>query len=129
MHVRDILELKRDVVSLRRVTIPQRDVVGRLARREFAEIDMSVAYRFRDVYDHLVRIADEAMVFSDRITALLEAHLSATSNRLNEVVKVLTIITTVFGPLTVFTGHVRHERAPAACCPATTAPSSGGCSP
>ncbi len=44
------------------------------------------------------------MVFSDRITGLLEAHLSATSNRLNEVVKVLTVITTVFGPLTVITG-------------------------
>jgi magnesium transporter len=104
MHIRDILELKRDILSLRRVTVPQRDVVGRLARREFAELDMSVAYRFRDVYDHLVRVADEAMVFGDRITSLLEAHLSVTSNRLNEVVKVLTIITTVFGPLTVITG-------------------------
>jgi magnesium transporter len=104
LHVRDILDLKRDVISLRRVTVPQRDVVGRLARREFAEIDQSVAYRFRDVYDHLVRIADEAMVFNDRITGLLDAHLSATSNRLNEVVKVLTVITTVFGPLTVLSG-------------------------
>ena len=103
LHVREILELKRDVVSLRRVTIPQRDVVGRLARREFAEIDQVVAFRFRDVHDHLVRIADEAMLFHDRITGLLEAHLSATSNRLNEVMKVLTIITTVFAPLTVIT--------------------------
>lgn len=104
LHVRDILSLKHDVMSLRRVTVPQRDIVGRLARREFSEIDQSVAYRFRDVHDHLVRIADEAMVFSDRITGLLEAHLSATSNRLNQVVKVLTVITTVFGPLTVITG-------------------------
>lgn len=104
LHVRDILALKRDVMSLRRVTVPQRDVVGRLARREFGEIDQSVAYRFRDVHDHLVRIVDEGMVLSDRITGLLEAHLSATSNRLNEVVKVLTVITTVFGPLTVITG-------------------------
>jgi magnesium transporter len=104
LSIRDILELKRDVVSLRRVTVPQRDVVGRLARREFAEIDMTVAYRFRDVYDHLVRMADESMAYGDRITSLLEAHLSATSNRLNEVVKVLTIITTVFGPLTVISG-------------------------
>lgn len=104
LEVRDILALKKDVMSLRRVTVPQRDVVGRLARREFSEIDQSVAYRFRDVHDHLVRIADEAMVFSDRITGLLEAHLSATSNRLNQVVKVLTVITTVFGPLTVITG-------------------------
>lgn len=104
LHVRDILNLKRDVVSLRRVTVPQRDVVARLARREFAEIDQSVAYRFRDVHDHLVRIVDEAMVFNDRITGLLDAHLSATSNRLNEVVKVLTVITTIFGPLTVLSG-------------------------
>lgn len=104
LHVRDILALKRDVLSLRRVTVPQRDVVGRLARREFGEIDQSVAYRFRDVHDHLVRIVDEGMVLSDRITGLLEAHLSATSHRLNEVVKVLTVITTVFGPLTVISG-------------------------
>jgi magnesium transporter len=92
------------VSSLRRVTVPQRDVVGRLARREFDEIDQTVAYRFRDVHDHLVRIADEAILFNDRITGLLEAHLSATSNRLNQVMKVLTIITTIFAPLTVLTG-------------------------
>ena len=104
LSVRDILELKRDVSSLRRVTVPQRDVVGRLARREFNEIDQTVAYRFRDVHDHLVRIADEAILFNDRITGLLEAHLSATSNRLNEVMKVLTIITVIFAPLTVLTG-------------------------
>ena len=103
LQVRDILELKRDVSSLRRVTVPQRDVVGRLARREFSEIDQTVAYRFRDVHDHLVRIADEAIMFNDRITGLLEAHLSATSNRLNQVMKVLTIITTIFAPLTVLT--------------------------
>jgi magnesium transporter len=104
LQVRDILELKRDVTSLRRVIIPQRDVVGRLARREFAEIDQTVAYRFRDVLDHLVRIADDSILFHDRITGLLEAHLSATSNRLNEIMKVLTILTTIFAPLTVLTG-------------------------
>ena len=104
LQVRDILELKRDVTSLRRVIVPQRDVVGRLARREFTEIDQTVAYRFRDVHDHLVRIADDSMLFHDRITGLLEAHLSATSNRLNEIMKVLTILTTIFAPLTVLTG-------------------------
>ena len=68
------------------------------------EIDEAVAYRFRDVYDHLVRIADEAMVFHDRLTGLLDAHLSSMSNRMNEVMKVLTVITTIFGPLTVIVG-------------------------
>ena len=62
--------------SLRRVVMPQRDVVGRLARREFVDISTEMAYRFRDVYDHLVRLADEAMIFQDRITGMLDAHLS-----------------------------------------------------
>jgi len=102
--IRVILGLKRDVSSLRRVVTPQRDVVGRLARREFSQIAEALAYRFRDVYDHLVRLADESTMFHDRITSLLDAHLSFTSNRLNQVMKTLTIISTIFLPLTVLTG-------------------------
>ena len=60
--------------------------------------------RFRDVHDHLVRLSDEAMFFQDRITSLLDAHLSNVSNQLNGVMKVLTIISTIFMPLTVLTG-------------------------
>lgn len=101
--MRDILGLKRDVASLRRVVLPQRDVVGRLARREFAAVTEAMAYRFRDVHDQLVRLTDEAMYFQDRITGLLEAHLANVSNRLNGVMKVLTLIATVFMPLTVLT--------------------------
>lgn len=99
-----ILRVKRDVMALRRVVSPQRDVVGRIARREFSQVDEMIGYRFRDVYDHLVRLADEAMIFHDRLTGLLDAHLSFVSNRMNEVMKVLTVITTIFGPLTVIVG-------------------------
>lgn len=102
--VRRILDFKRDVASLRRVVLPQRDVVGRLARREFPQISEQLAYRYRDVHDHLVRLADEATYFQDRITSLLEAHLSTVSNQLNGVMKVLTVIATIFMPLTVVTG-------------------------
>jgi magnesium transporter len=102
--IREILGLKRDVSSLRRVVTPQRDVVGRLGRREFPQISEALAYRFRDVYDHLVRLADEATMFHDRITSLLDAHLSFTSNRLNQVMKTLTVFSTIFLPLTVLTG-------------------------
>jgi magnesium transporter len=101
---RQILNFKRDVASLRRVVTPQRDVVGRLARREFPVISEAMSYRFRDVYDHLVRIAEEAVLFQDRITGLLDAHLTAVSNQLNTVMKVLTVIATIFMPLTVLTG-------------------------
>lgn len=102
--VRDILALKRDLSSLRRVVIPQRDAVGRLARREFPTIDDEMAFRFRDVYDQLVRLSEEATMFQDRVTGILEAHLSTISNRLNLVMKVLTVMSTIFLPLTVLTG-------------------------
>lgn len=100
----DILEVKRDIASLRRVVVPQRDIVGRLARREFEPIDQEMAYRFRDVYDQLVRMADDAIIFQDRVTGILDAHLASVSNRLGRVSKLLAVIATLFGPLTVITG-------------------------
>ena len=108
--------------------LPQRDAVGRLARREFPLIDEQLAYRFRDVHDHLVRLSDEAMFFQDRITSILDAHLSAVSNQLNTVMKVLTIIATLFMPLTVLTGMYGHERAAAALARRRARRSSGGSS-
>jgi magnesium transporter len=101
---RQILNFKKDVSSLRQVVLPQRDAVGRLARREFPLISEGLAFRFRDVQDNLVRLSDEAMFFQDRITSILDAHLSAVSNQLNSIMKVLTIIATVFMPMTFITG-------------------------
>ena len=101
---KEILDFKADVSSLRRVVLPQRDAVARLARREFPIISEALAFRFRDVHDHLVRLVDEALFFQDRVTSLLDAHLSLVSNQLNSVMKVLTIIATIFMPLTVLTG-------------------------
>lgn len=102
--MRQILREKRNVSSLRRIITPQRDVMARLARREFVEISNDLAFRFRDVYDHIVRIADDAAMFQDRITGILDAHLTSVSNRLNEVMKVLTVLSTIFMPLTLLSG-------------------------
>ncbi len=102
--IRDILSLKRDINSLRRVVLPQRDVVGRLARREFSFISDELAYRFRDVFDHLVRLSDEALLLQDRVTSILDAHLSNVSNRLNQQMKLLTLVTVVALPFTVLGG-------------------------
>jgi magnesium transporter len=99
-----ILDFKRDVASLRRIVLPQRDVVGRLARREFPNISEPLALRYRDVYDHLVRLADEAFFFQDRIAGILDAHFASVSNQLNQIMKRLTLISTIFLPLTVLTG-------------------------
>ena len=84
--------------------MPQRDVMGRLARREFPAISDEMAFRFRDVYDHMARYADEAILFQDRVTGILEINLATVSNRLNQVMKVLTVMSTIFLPLTVLTG-------------------------
>jgi magnesium transporter len=83
--------------------MPQRDVIGRLARREFSAISDELAYRFRDVYDHMARYADEAMLFQERVTGIHEVNLATVSNRLNRVMKVLTVMSTIFLPLTVLT--------------------------
>ena len=102
--VREILSVKQDVTALRRIATPQRDAIGRLARREFPIIPEELTYRFRDVYDNLVRIADEGLIFQDRITSLLDAHYSNVSNRLNEIMRVLTVITVIVSPLTLVAG-------------------------
>jgi magnesium transporter len=99
-----VMKLKREVSSMRRVLIPQRDAIGRLARREFPIISDEMAFRFRDVYDHVVRLTEEAILFQDRITGIFEVNLSSVSHRLNEVMKVLTVMSTIFLPLTVLTG-------------------------
>ena len=102
--VRRILDQKRQVSGLRRIVTPQRDVIARLARRDFVDVSTEMSFRFRDVYDHLVRLADDVLIFQDRITGMLDAHLSNVSNRLNEVMKVLTVVSTILMPLTLLTG-------------------------
>jgi magnesium transporter len=102
--VRRVLKIKRELSSMRRVLLPQRDAIARLARREFPAISDEMAYRFRDVHDHLLRYAEESILFQDRVTGILDVNLSTISNRLNQVMKVLTVMSTIFLPLTVLTG-------------------------
>jgi magnesium transporter len=102
--IRDVIGLRRDLAFMRRVLTPQRDVIARLARREFPQIGDEMAFRFRDVYDHVVRMTDESILFQDRLTGVLEVNLATVSNRLNQIMKVLTVMSTIFLPLTVLTG-------------------------
>src|SRR3954467_20802 len=102
--IRRILEQKRQVAGLRRIITPQRDVIARLARRDFVDISTEMSFRFRDIYDHLQRIVDDAFTFQDRITGILDAHLSNVSNRLNEVMKLLAIVSTLLMPPTLVAG-------------------------
>ena len=94
----EILAVKKDITALRRIVIPQRDVLGRLSRREFDLIGQEVAYRFRDVYDQLVRLSDDAIIFQDRVTGILDAHLASVSIQLAQTSKLIAVVATLFGP-------------------------------
>ncbi|HSE41441.1 MAG TPA: magnesium/cobalt transporter CorA, partial [Acidobacteriota bacterium] len=102
--LRDILELKRTVIRLKRTVFPQREVINHLSRNEYHFVQKRTQAYFRDVYDHLYRMAEMTESFRDMSTAMVEAYLSTVSNRMNEIMKVLTTITTIFMPLTVITG-------------------------
>lgn len=99
-----ILHLKRNIMTVRRIAVYQREMLSRLSRGEFELIDRDEMIYYRNVYDHLVRMTDMADSYRDMVTSLLDAYLSVTSNRLNQVMKVLTIISTIFLPLSVITG-------------------------
>ena len=101
---RQILTIKRDISGMRRIVLPQRDVVGRLSRREFDLIDQEMSYRFRDVFDQLVRMSDDAIIFQERVTGILDAHLASISNQLAMSSQRLAAVATIFGTLTVLTG-------------------------
>ena len=100
----DVLAFKRALMRLRRISGHQRDILIRLVRREFAVIDEKAIYGLRDVADHLVRITDLADTYRELVGSALEAHLSIVSNRTNEIMRVLTVIATLFIPLTFIVG-------------------------
>ncbi len=100
-----ILRLKRGLSAMRRIVGPQRDTVLALTRDEFRAIPAEVRPYLRDVYDRLARVHDLLDSFRDEVATLLELHVAVTSNRLNGVIKVLTVIATVMLPLTVVTGY------------------------
>jgi magnesium transporter len=100
----EIMDLKRGVLRLRRISTKQMDVFYRMSRGEFALIDQQMLPFYRDIYDHLIRVTDLAESYRDLISGALEAYLSVVSNRLNEIMKVLTIFSAVMLPLTFIAG-------------------------
>jgi len=99
-----VLELKRDLIRLRRVISPERDVLNVLLRRDPPVIDPAQVVYFQDVYDHLVRVTDSIDTYRELLTGALDAFLSIQNNRLSEIVRKLTVISVTFLPLTFITG-------------------------
>jgi magnesium transporter len=94
-----IFMLKRAALHLRRIIGPQREVLNKLARDDFAVIDPRERIYYRDIYDHLVRMHDITESIRDLVSGTLDTYLSVINNRMNEVMKTLTIITTIFMPI------------------------------
>jgi magnesium transporter len=100
-----LFALKRVLLAMRRIVLPQREVMNKLARDDFRVVDPKDRIFFRDVYDHLVRLHDLNESLRDLVGGALDTYLSVINNRMNEIMKTLTVITVLFMPLTFLTGY------------------------
>jgi len=99
-----VFSLKRGLLHLRRIVGPQREVFNKLARDDLRVIDKKDRVYFRDVYDHLVRLHDINESMRDQVTGVLEIYLSVINNRMNEIMKTLALVTTIFMPISFLVG-------------------------
>lgn len=99
-----IQELKREVLRVRRSVFPMREVINRLEKSEHSLISKSTNAYYRDVYEHIIQIIENIDINREMIWGLMDMHMTAISNKMNQVMKVLTIIATIFIPLTFIAG-------------------------
>jgi len=99
-----IYALKREMISLRRSIWPLREVISGFQRSESTLVQETTGVYLRDVYDHTIQVIDTVEAFRDMVSGMLDTYLSSLSNRMNNVMKVLTIIATLFIPLTFVAG-------------------------
>ncbi len=105
-HLQRLFGMQRNIVEMRRVVVPQRDMFGRLAAEviRLPHEDESTALLFRVTYDQFIRLSDLLDSYRDLLSGALDMHLSTVSNRLGQVTTQLTVIATIFLPLTFITG-------------------------
>jgi magnesium transporter len=101
---RQVHQLKRDMILLRKSVWPLREVISALQRRESKLVSEQVVVYLRDLYDHTIQVIDTIEASRDMLAGMLDIYLSSISNRMNEVIKFLTIIGTIFIPLTFIAG-------------------------
>jgi len=99
-----IRHMKRELLFMRKSVWPLREVLGSIQRDESELVAQSTRPYLRDVYDHTIQIIDTVETFRDMVSGLMDVYLSSISNRMNEVMKVLTIIATIFIPLSFVAG-------------------------
>jgi magnesium transporter len=102
--LKQIHYLKREMIDLRRSVWPLRELISSMERSESPLIKESTDAYLRDVYDHTIQVIDTVETFRDIVSGMLDTYLSSISNRMNSIMKVLTIIATIFIPLTFVAG-------------------------
>lgn len=102
--LQDIHKLKSELLFLRKSIWPLREVIGYMYRGETPLISKNILVYFRDIYDHTIQIIDTLETFRDMVAAMIDIYLSSISNKMNEIMKMLTIIATIFIPLTYIAG-------------------------
>lgn len=103
-RLNDILTAKSSALRLGRILIPQRELLYRLSHNNYSVVPSDARIYFQDAYDHLARFSDLASSMRDLASSTLETHLALVNNRINETMKVLTIISTIFIPLSFLAG-------------------------
>lgn len=100
----EIYKLKRNLIYIRKTLWPMRNVISNLSKNEFDLIDERTLYYFRDIYDHIIQMIEIIETYRDICSGMLDTYLSSISNKTNDIMKVLTIFSTIFIPLTFIAG-------------------------
>lgn len=103
-NLQNIHNLKREMLFLRNSIWPLREVISSILRYENTHIKPSTVVYIRDVYDHIIQVIDTVEIYRDMLSGMLDTYLSSISNKTNEVMKVLTIMSTIFIPITFLAG-------------------------
>lgn len=101
---KDIQDLKREILRIRRAIYPLREVVNRIGKHESPLIEPKTKTFYRDIFDHLIQVTENIDIYREMIWSLMDMYMTTISNKMNEVMKVLTIMASIFIPLTFIAG-------------------------
>ncbi|WP_417238941.1 magnesium/cobalt transporter CorA [Bizionia sp.] len=99
-----VLSLKKEVLKVRRAIFPIREIISRIEKNEHTLINPNSIQYYRDIYDHIIQLSDSIEIYREMIWSLMDMYMTTISNKMNEVMKVLTIMASIFIPLTFIAG-------------------------
>lgn len=99
-----IQDLKREILKVRRAIFPLREIISRIEKNDHKLIKKKTLHFYRDIYDHIIQISENIDIYREMVWGLMDLYMTTISNKMNEVMKVLTIMATIFIPLTFIAG-------------------------